>query len=138
MANIALNGIEKIHNIIRYADDMVIILKPEDDLPPFLAHIMNFLDDLGLKIKWEKTRLVSATDGFNFLGWHNKSASQREVQMRPFRGQLQDIPQDALKVSSIVPTIDIFENLQYPSLTGFPAICTSWLYQLSSTEKSGF
>ncbi len=72
LANIALNGIEKIHNIIRYADDMVVILKPEDDALATLAHIVNFLEDLGLRIKWQKTKLVSATDGFDFLGWHLK------------------------------------------------------------------
>lgn len=33
---------------------------------------MNFLEELGLQIKWQKTRLVSATDGFDFLGWHCK------------------------------------------------------------------
>ena len=31
LANIALNGIEDIHQSVRYADDMVIILKPKDD-----------------------------------------------------------------------------------------------------------
>ncbi len=31
LANIALNGIEEIHKSVRYADDMVIILKPEDN-----------------------------------------------------------------------------------------------------------
>jgi len=70
LANIALNGIEKIHNIIRYADDMVIILKPEDKASVILTQITNFLNNLGLKIKQEKTRLVSSTDGFDFLGWH--------------------------------------------------------------------
>lgn len=72
LANIALNGIEKIPNTIRYADDLAIILKPEDDAPLILAQVVNFLDDLGLKIKREKTRLVSATDGFDLLGWHLK------------------------------------------------------------------
>ena len=31
LANIALNGIEQIHTSVRYADDMVFILKPKDD-----------------------------------------------------------------------------------------------------------
>ena len=31
LANIALNGIEEIHPSVRYADDMVIVLKPLDD-----------------------------------------------------------------------------------------------------------
>ncbi len=31
LANIALNGIEDIHQSVRYADDMIIILKPKDN-----------------------------------------------------------------------------------------------------------
>lgn len=31
LANIALNGIEKIHRSVRYADDMVVFLKPKDN-----------------------------------------------------------------------------------------------------------
>jgi retron-type reverse transcriptase len=57
---------------VRYADDMVIILKPNDDAQAILKQIVKFLDELGLQIKWQKTRLVSATDGFDFLGWHFK------------------------------------------------------------------
>lgn len=72
MANIALNGIEKIHSSIRYADDIVVILKSEDDAQAILGNIVNFLEDLGLTINWQKTRVVSATDGFDFLGWHFK------------------------------------------------------------------
>jgi RNA-directed DNA polymerase len=41
LANIALNGIEEIHNSIRYADDMVFILKPNDkgDKSPYDGNI---------------------------------------------------------------------------------------------------
>jgi RNA-directed DNA polymerase len=70
LANIALNGIEKIHNIIRYADDMVVILKPQDNADLIMTQITSFLEKLGLTINQEKTRLVSATSGFDFLGWH--------------------------------------------------------------------
>ena len=37
LANIALNGIESIHNSVRYADDMVFILKPEDNADEILS-----------------------------------------------------------------------------------------------------
>jgi len=39
LANIALNGIEDIHPSVRYADDMVLILKPKDDAVVILEHI---------------------------------------------------------------------------------------------------
>jgi retron-type reverse transcriptase len=70
LANVALNGIENIHQSVRYADDMVFILKPEDDAVEIRRQIDQFLAERGLKVKESKTRLVSSTDGFDFLGWH--------------------------------------------------------------------
>ncbi|MBS3028127.1 MAG: reverse transcriptase N-terminal domain-containing protein [Dolichospermum sp. DET50] len=92
LANIALNGIESIHryqnhgfritdktpkeNIveptIRYADDMVIILRPQDDATEILDKISQFLAERGMKVSEKKTKLTAATDGFDFLGWHFK------------------------------------------------------------------
>lgn len=61
----ALNG-------FRYADDLVYILKPEDDATKLRELIDKFLDKRGLKVKEAKTRLVKSTEGFEFLGWHFK------------------------------------------------------------------
>lgn len=98
LANIALNGIESIHryhekpnyritentsekNIIypsvRYADDMVIILRPQDDATEILSRIDEFLAARGMKVSEKKTKITAATDGFNFLGWHFHCAKQR-------------------------------------------------------------
>jgi group II intron reverse transcriptase/maturase len=70
LANITLNGIEEIHNSIRYADDMVFILKPEDDAEEILSKIKDFLASRGLNISERKTKLTASTDGLNFLGWY--------------------------------------------------------------------
>ena len=72
LANIALNGIEDIHNSIRYADDMVIILKPQDSAEVILASISEFLAIRGMKVSERKTKLTATTDGFDFLGWNFK------------------------------------------------------------------
>lgn len=72
LANIALNGIEDIHQSVRYADDMVFILKPQDDAGEILTRISQFLADRGLKVSERKTKLTRTTDGFDFLGWHFK------------------------------------------------------------------
>lgn len=79
LANIALNGIEEIHHSVRYADDMIIILKPKDDATKVLGKISQFLAERGMNVSEKKTKLTATTDGFDFLGWHNKSAKQREV-----------------------------------------------------------
>ncbi len=72
LANIALNGIEDIHKSVRYADDMVIVLKPEDDADAVLNRISEFLDQRGMKVSERKTKLTATTDGFDFLGWNFK------------------------------------------------------------------
>jgi RNA-directed DNA polymerase len=93
LANIALNGIESIHRYhvisknritdktsreqiieptIRYADDMVIILRPQDDATEILDKISQFLAERGMKVSEKKTKLTAATDGFDFLGWNFK------------------------------------------------------------------
>jgi len=70
LANIALDGIEDIHKSVRYADDMVFIFKPSDDPVEKADQIVKFLQIRGLNVKAAKIRFVSATDGFDFLGWH--------------------------------------------------------------------
>jgi retron-type reverse transcriptase len=70
LANIALNGIENIHYSVRYADDLVFLLKPQDKAEEILEKVANFLATRGLNIKPSKTRLVASTEGFDFLGWH--------------------------------------------------------------------
>ena len=83
LANIALNGIESIHkykdaggNIIeptiRYADDMVIMLRPEDDAEAILNRISEFLAQRGMKVSERKTKVTATKNGFDFLGWHFK------------------------------------------------------------------
>lgn len=82
LCNIALHGVEDLHNEIRgkesrqrglrYADDMIFFLKPEEDSEKLRTSIDIFLAKRGLKIKEAKTRLVPSTEGFDFLGWHFK------------------------------------------------------------------
>lgn len=81
LANIALNGIEDCHRMpdwitcLRYADDLVFIFKThpgEMAKGQILGRIEKFLDARGLRIKASKTRIVKATEGFDFLGWNFK------------------------------------------------------------------
>lgn len=77
LANIALNGIEdcfssKDITCFRYADDLVFIMKSNACEYRLEYETDNFLKEQGLKAQEAKTRLVSATDGFDFLGWNFK------------------------------------------------------------------
>ena len=79
LANIALNGIEDCHRMpdwitcLRYADDLIFIFKTHPGTAAkgqIIGRIEKFLDSRGLQIKTSKTRIVKATEGFDFLGWH--------------------------------------------------------------------
>ena len=83
LANIALNGIEEIHPSVRYADDMVIILKPKDNAELILEKISKFLAERGMKVSEKKTKLTATTNGFDFLGWHFKVQSNGKFRCVP-------------------------------------------------------
>jgi retron-type reverse transcriptase len=94
LANIALNGIESIHKYkgvngiiiepsIRYADDMVLILRPQDDANAILERVSQFLAVRGLKVSEKKTKLTATTEGFDFLGWHFKVQSNGKFRCVP-------------------------------------------------------
>jgi retron-type reverse transcriptase len=68
---------------IRYADDMVIILRPQDDAEEILKRISQFLAERGLKVSEKKTKLTATTDGFDFLGWHFKVQSNGKFRCVP-------------------------------------------------------
>jgi RNA-directed DNA polymerase len=83
LANIALNGIESIHLSVRYADDMVIILKPSDNAETILEEISAFLSARGMKVSERKTKITATTDGFDFLGWQFKVQSNGKFRCIP-------------------------------------------------------
>ena len=108
LANIALNGIESLHKSkdygkitepsVRYADDMVIILKPKDDAEAILNRISEFLAERGMKVSERKTKVTATTDGFDFLGWHFKVQKNGKFRSTPsvenyktFRKKVKDI-----------------------------------------------
>ena len=83
LANIALNGIEDIHQSIRYADDMVFILQPNEDANKILEAVKEFLAARGMEISERKTKLTATTDGFNFLGWKFQVQKNGKFRSRP-------------------------------------------------------
>jgi RNA-directed DNA polymerase len=83
LANIALNGIEDIHTSVRYADDMVIILKQSDNAEEILEKIAEFLAVRGMKVSERKTKVTATTDGFDYLGWHFKVQKNGKFRCEP-------------------------------------------------------
>jgi RNA-directed DNA polymerase len=94
LANIALNGIESVHKhhdnwgrttepSIRYADDMVIVLHPNENAEAILEKISEFLAARGMKVSERKTKITATTDGFDFLGWHFKVQNNGKLRSIP-------------------------------------------------------
>jgi RNA-directed DNA polymerase len=128
LANIALNGIESIYQYkdnngkikepsIRYADDMVIIIRPQDDAKAILERISEFLAARGMNVSEKKTKLTSTTDGFDFLGWHFKVQKNGKFRSIPsvdnykaFRKKIKTIVNNSnhgatVKASKLAPVV---------------------------------
>ena len=131
LANIALNGIEEIHQSVRYADDMVIILKPKDDAKAILDKVSEFLAERGMKVSEKKTKLTATTDGFDFLGWHFKVQNNGKFRCVPsadnfkaFRQKVKHIVNNStygatVKAEKLAPVVRGWRNYhRYCKLNG--------------------
>ena len=98
LANIALNGIEDIHKSVRYADDLVFILKPSDNAELTLDKVKQFLTERGMNISQEKTKVTTTTDGFDFLGWNFKVQSNGKFRSQPSEENFQTFREKVKKV----------------------------------------
>ena len=91
LANIALHGMEEALNIkyrrriknncyyysneskyvvIRYADDFVVLCKTLDDAESLYDLLDDYLNERGLTLASDKTRITNLYDGFDFLGYN--------------------------------------------------------------------
>ena len=133
LANIALNGIEKIGEFkntngkitskcVRYADDMIYILKPQDDAKKILDEVKEFLEARGMEISQRKTKLTATTDGFDFLGWNFRVQKNGKFRSRPsvdnyeaFRKKIKAIVNSSnygatVKASKLAPIVRGWRN----------------------------
>lgn len=109
LANIALNGIESVYQhkdkngriyepSVRYADDMVIIIRPEDDANEILERIGKFLAERGMNVSEKKTKITATTDGFDFLGWHFKVQKNGKFRCVPSKGNYEAFRKKVKKI----------------------------------------
>jgi len=77
LANVYLNPLDKQirqagEEMVRYADDFVLLCDSQTEAEGVLEHVRKWVDEAGLKLHPEKTRIVDATKpgGFDFLGYH--------------------------------------------------------------------
>ena len=142
LANIALNGIEKVHEqrdyhgrkshpSVRYADDMVIILKPEDNATEILERISQFLASRGMKVSEKKTKITASTEGFDFLGWHFKVQSNGKFKCTPSVDNFKKFRQ---KVKAIVNCSNYGANIKAEKLS---LLVRGWRYYHKFCKMDG-
>jgi len=77
LANIYLDPLDHLmanagYEMVRYADDFVVLCRSEEEARAALKRIQGWMQQAGLSLHPEKTRIVDATrpGGFDFLGYH--------------------------------------------------------------------
>src|SRR5690606_7602452 len=77
LANIYLDPLDHLMvgkgcEMVRYADDFVVLCKTRQEAERALSDIQSWVEEAGLMLHPEKTRLVEVTarEGFDFLGYH--------------------------------------------------------------------
>ncbi|WP_051035598.1 group II intron reverse transcriptase/maturase [Fischerella muscicola] len=111
LANIALHGMESAlgirynkdgqtlgnRGIVRYADDLVVFCKTQEDANRAVDELSCFLKTRGLALSKAKTTIVHLTVGFNFLGfnirWYQDKNTKTgwKVLIKPSKQSLQDV-----------------------------------------------
>ncbi|MEW6737411.1 MAG: group II intron maturase-specific domain-containing protein [Acidobacteriota bacterium] len=112
LANIALDGMERwinthtsmraykhknrvqrmsfpTYGFVRYADDFAITAKTKEDIEAIVPQIKDWLNERGLKLNEEKTRICHLTEGFNFLGF-NVRQYKGKCLIKPQKEKVQD------------------------------------------------
>ena len=59
-------------DLVRYADDFVVLHEDKEVIEESKRFIGNWLEERGLELSPEKTRIIHSTEGFDFLGHHIK------------------------------------------------------------------
>jgi len=85
LANIVLNHLDwKLHQLgyrfVRYADDFVVLCQTKTQAEEAKTQVSHILNQLGLQLSAEKTRITTYGKGYSFLGFVMSSRSKR---MRP-------------------------------------------------------
>jgi RNA-directed DNA polymerase len=124
LANIALDGLEKVVNalseqgesihFVRYADDFICTAKSKEILQnKVLPAIIDFLKERGLEISQEKTKITHINDGFDFLGFNIRKYGEKLL-IKPSSASIKKFSEsirETIKALGNGPTIRLIANL---------------------------
>lgn len=97
LANLYLNPLDhemegRGLGMVRYADDFVVLCRTREEALAVLEDLRRWTEEAGLTLHPTKTRVVHASEGFDFLGWHfrggrkwprKKSLQKLQDKLRP-------------------------------------------------------
>jgi RNA-directed DNA polymerase len=97
LANIVLNYLDwqlagQGYKFVRYADDIVILVKTIYEAENALDFTKKVLNDLGLETSPEKTKIAKVSEGFQFLGFliKGRSVTMRQKSIEKFEKAIED------------------------------------------------
>lgn len=121
------------YEMVRYADDFVILCRSQQAAQRALERVQQWVEEVGLKLHPEKTRIADATgdEGFEFLGYHFKRG--RRWPRRKSEKKLRDILRPKTRrtagssLSRIIKNVNRtlrgwFEYFQHAHRSSFPPI----------------
>lgn len=72
------NNKKKVH-LIKYADDFIVTASDRETLKDIKDMLRMFLDERGLILSEEKTKITSIHEGFDFLGWNFRKYKEKLI-----------------------------------------------------------
>lgn len=142
LANIYLNKVDhamraKRYEMVRYADDFVILCRGEAEAQEALAAVKDMIEERGLTLHPEKTRIVDAAvrGGFDFLGYHFERGMRwpRKKSLAKFKDTLRQktMRKSGVDMTTIIKDVNKslrgwFEYFKHSHKTAFPWI-DSWV-----------
>lgn len=116
LANLYLDSFDEFikeidEKIIRFADDFIIMTKTYKDALLALDYADEYLEELGLDLKEDKTRIINIEEGFSFLGmtFNSSSLEPEEIAINPYKKPLY-ITEEYIYLALNGSSINIFKN----------------------------
>jgi group II intron reverse transcriptase/maturase len=90
--------------LVRYADDMVLLARTEQQAHAAWERLQTQFEDLHLQVNQEKSRLTNVADGFAFLGFEFRRPPKRPLYMFPRQKAVKHIGERARDTIRSIPS----------------------------------